>query len=136
MKKFIRFAYPPIIWALIIFSFSAQPTGTTSSVQWQDFSIKKFAHVAEYAVFVVLIYRALFNYQYPKRKALLYSFAIAVLYAVTDEFHQIFTPTREPHIRDVIFDTIGASISILILWKFLARAPTILKKLAEDFQLI
>ena len=36
--------------------------------------------------------------------------AIVVLYAMSDEWHQTFTPSREGTIRDVIIDTLGASI--------------------------
>jgi len=136
MKHFIRFWYPPIIWGLIIFTFSAQTTPSTSSVQWQDFSVKKFAHVVEYSIFAMLIFRGLYNSGIKLKKALLISFLFPVLYAVTDEFHQSFTPGREPHIRDVIFDTIGAGISILTIWKYLPTAPKPLKRLASDLQIL
>ena len=38
---------------------------------------------------------------------------LAVLYALTDEFHQLFTPGRHASIWDVlIFDNLGALISL------------------------
>jgi len=52
-----------------------------------------------------------------KKKAIWLSILIAFLYGLTDEFHQSFTPGREPRIRDVAFDTIGASLSMLLIWK-------------------
>ena len=44
------------------------------------------------------------------------AWCFAVLYAVTDEFHQSFVPGRSPSIWDVlIFDNLGALISIGLL---------------------
>lgn len=136
MKKFLRFWYPPIIWAFVVFSFSAQTTPSTSSVHWQDFSIKKLAHVTEYAILTVLVYRALINYKVEKMKAMLIALLFSMFYASTDEIHQIFTPGREPHIRDVIIDTIGSGLSLLFIWKLLPKAPKRLRMLAKDFQLL
>ena len=41
----------------------------------------------------------------------------AVLYGITDEIHQSFTPGRGPAVRDVIIDTIRASIFIFGILK-------------------
>ena len=36
----------------------------------------------------------------------------ALLYGVTDEIHQMFTPGRHPDVRDVIADTLGAAAAV------------------------
>ena len=43
--------------------------------------------------------------------------AIAVLYAVSDEFHQSFVEGRNGSPLDVGIDTVGAAISARLLWR-------------------
>jgi hypothetical protein len=136
MKKILEFWFPPIIWAILIFSFSSKSVPTTSEVYWQDFVIKKTAHIIEYAIFSVLIYRGFINSGVNQKQARLYSVLLAIIYALTDEFHQSFTPGRQPRIRDVIIDTIGAGLGIYSLWKLLPKAPLKLKNWAKKLQLI
>ena len=38
--------------------------------------------------------------------------ALSLVYGVSDELHQMFTPGRSPDIRDVIADTIGAAAGV------------------------
>jgi len=135
-QKFINLWLPPVLWAALIFWFSTLPTTPTSMIYWQDFIIKKSAHVFEYGIFATLLYRALKESGFSKRKAAFWAILTAVLYGVTDEFHQSFTPGREPRFRDVIFDTIGASLAIFSIWKALPKAPTRLKSWAKSFQLL
>jgi len=118
---------PVFLWAIVIFSFSSIPTAHVSQIHWKDFIVKKTAHMTEYAIFTVLLYRAFLGGGASKKKAFLYAFLVCVLYAMTDEFHQSFTPGREPTLRDVGFDTIGSSIAIYSLWKLLPKAQPKLK---------
>jgi VanZ family protein len=39
---------------------------------------------------------------------------MAVLYAITDEFHQTFTPGRNASITDVGIDAVGAILGVLV----------------------
>ncbi len=135
VKKFLILWIPPIIWAVIIFGFSANPTTQVSQVRWQDFVFKKFVHVVEYGVFATLIYRALINSEVNRKKAGYWAAGLAIIYGFTDEFHQSFTPGREPTLRDVTFDTIGALLAIYILWYLLPKAPKTLKSWAKKLQL-
>lgn len=108
--KLLKYWLPPILWGLIIFSFSSLQVGSSNEIYWKDFLIKKTAHVVEYAILAVLLYRAMINSEVNKKKAFFISIIIAGLYGLTDEFHQSFTPGREPKIRDVFIDTIGGSL--------------------------
>lgn len=101
--------WPTIVWAAVIFGFSSKPTLVTSQIYWQDLVIKKAAHLFEYAVLAVLLYRSLkHTTKLNKTYLLLFTITITALYALTDEFHQSFTPGREPRLRDVIIDIVGA----------------------------
>jgi VanZ family protein len=135
-KKVLLLWTPAILWAMIIFLFSSMPTTPVSQVQISDFIIKKSAHIIEYAVLTTLLYRALFAGGFNKRKAGIYSVVIAVVYAVTDEFHQSFTPGRDPKVRDVFFDTIGSVSAIYIIWNLLPKAPHKLRVLAKRLQIL
>ncbi|KKT85324.1 MAG: VanZ family protein [Parcubacteria group bacterium GW2011_GWA1_Parcubacteria_45_10] len=135
MNKFIKFWLPVILWAALIFFFSSEALPPASRIYWRDFVVKKSAHIVEYAVFATLLFRAFINSGMERKKAAIYTLVLAMLYGITDEFHQSFTPGREPRIRDWIFDTIGAGFASYYLWKLLPKAPTRLKRWAESLQL-
>lgn len=134
--KTISLWAPVVLWALVIFLFSAMPTNPVSQIHITDFIIKKSAHIVEYAVFTTFLYRALYVSGVSKKEAGIYSIILAVLYGISDEFHQSFTPGRTPKIRDVFFDTTGAIFAIYTIWNFLPKAPNKIKKLAKDLQII
>jgi VanZ family protein len=52
---------------------------------------------------------------------------LAAFYACTDEFHQTFVPSRQGSAWDVLLDTGGASLGLLLLWaggRCRKRTPT------------
>lgn len=68
--------------------------------------------MAGYALLALAYWRALVF----RREKWWLAWCLAVLYAVTDEFHQSFVPGRNSSIADVlIFDNLGALAS---LWLF------------------
>ena len=82
---------------------------------------RKCCHLTEYAILALLVRRALRgsgqNETRPWRwdEAGL-ALAIVFCYAATDEFHQIFVPTRTPLVSDVMIDTSGGALALLSLW--------------------
>jgi len=135
IRNIALYYLPIVVWALVIFSFSSHPTGAASQIDWQDFFVKKFAHVFVYAVLATLIYRALRKEGVTLSKAGYLAIILCAFYGLTDEFHQGFTPGREPHLRDVGFDTIGAALAIYLLWKLLPKMPVKLQALATKLEL-
>ena len=136
LPKLVRYWAPFLLWASVIFLFSTMPTTSTSEVHWEDFIIKKSAHMIEYGVFAMLLYRALKEFGYPKTRLFITVLLVAVAYGASDELHQSFTPGREPRLRDVVIDTIGATFSLWIITRWLPTAPKKLQKWARDLQLI
>lgn len=136
MKKFSKFWLPVIIWALIIFTFSSGTVPKVGVTYWQDFLAKKIAHVIEYALLGILFYRALKGYGLKSTDAVIGAIVLTLVYGLTDEFHQVFTPGREPRIRDVIIDTAGGALGVLAVWHFLPKAKGKIKIMAEKFNLI
>lgn len=135
-KYYLKLWLPPIIWAAVIFLFSSYPTVATTEIKWQDFIVKKTFHIFEYAVFTMLFFRALKESGVEKKKAGIYSIAAALLYGITDEFHQSFTPGRDSKARDVVFDTIGGLLAIYVIWKQLPKAPKKLRNWAKGLQIL
>ena len=117
--KLLNYWLPPVVWATVIFLFSSLTVTPSTEIYWQDFIVKKTAHVVEYGIFAALLYRALRGHGVEKLDAVLLAILIAVIYGATDEFHQSFTPGREPRVRDVVFDTIGAVAGVFICKKYL-----------------
>lgn len=115
-KKALRLWLPPILWMGIIFFLSSRPTIKTTEIYWQDFIIKKTAHFVEYAVLSFLYLRAFLGSKTLKKKSFLLAFLISLVYAASDEYHQSFIPGREPRIRDVIIDSMGALFAIYMVY--------------------
>jgi len=100
---------PPLIWMLLIFWLSSRPT-LPHAPGPLDRWLKKGAHMAEYAVLLLLWWRTLASR--PTRfSPLSLAWILTVLYAVSDEFHQTFVPGRNGNLLDVIVDALGASLA-------------------------
>ncbi|NOZ05474.1 MAG: VanZ family protein [Chloroflexi bacterium] len=102
-----------ILWMGVIFWFSAQPNLPRASQTWLDFIIKKGAHAFVYAVLAALVWRALREQVAHRIGA--YSFALALLYAISDEFHQTFVAGRHGRPFDVLVDASGILIGIFLI---------------------
>jgi len=103
-----------VLWMGVIFALSAIPSLSSPFEPYHDFVLRKFAHMAEYGVLTVLLFRALRTHVTCKTQALLMAALLAVLYAFSDEWHQTFVPGREGSLRDVGID--GLSVVGVSLW--------------------
>ena len=136
---FIAYWLPVLLWCAVIFGFSSDagssqrtsrfirpilrwliPGISDEAVGHVQLVVRKSAHMTEYAVLALLLWRAR---RQPSRgdqrpwrwSEAGFAFGIAVGYAVTDEFHQIFVPTREGKPLDVLIDASGALLGLLAL---------------------
>ena len=98
---------PVALWAAVIFAFSSIPSLGTGLGTW-DLVLRKLAHTTEYAILGALLLRAL------GRPAV--AVALGALYAVSDEVHQSFVRGRHGAWYDVLIDTVGVTIGVL-LWR-------------------
>lgn len=132
-KKILRWVYV-IIWAIIIFTFSNQNGNLSSNNNRfvidllkhiginldiilgknSNFIVRKLAHFMEYFVFYYLLYKALEDSKRPNWRTLVSALIITFLYASSDEFHQSFIPGRGPSFRDVLIDTSGGVLSMIV----------------------
>jgi VanZ family protein len=121
---------PVVFWAFVIFFFSAQPTQRASRIYWEDFIIKKSAHIIEYFVLSLLLFRALISQKIEKTKSLKISALVSVIYAITDEFHQSFVPGRDATVRDVLIDSFGVFLAVYFILRVLPKLPEGYKTIA------
>lgn len=85
------------------------------------FYVRKCAHVTEYAVLALLLWRAVRKpVRHDPRPWLKSQVALVIgltsLYAASDEMHQAFVPNREGRFHDVMIDTVGAALGLFALW--------------------
>lgn len=130
-----------IIWMIVIFMFSNQ-TSTNSSklsntliirtvriiekINHKTYSneeienfikpVRKLAHFTIYFVLGILIF--LYIKEYDLNNKILISILLCLIYALTDEIHQLFIIGRSGQILDVIIDTLGSSLGIFIMKKY------------------
>lgn len=129
-RKYIIYT---ILWMAVIFIFSSE-NGSTSNMNNFfivdmlkragidavklfpgadiNFIIRKSAHVTEYFILGVLLYRSWSGYLCKGRS--LASSITGFIYACTDEFHQSLIPGRSPSFRDVLIDTSGVIAAVVI----------------------
>lgn len=81
-----------------------------------DFVIRKIAHVTEYCLLSLLVSRSLAITQQTLNKPRALATMITSVYALSDEFHQSFVPSRGATYTDVLWDTLGASIGTGLLY--------------------
>lgn len=91
---------------------AAEQTEIVASLQ---FLARKSAHFSIYMILGVLSFLAVISYEkllFAMR--LTTSGGICLLYAASDEFHQLFVPGRSGEVRDVMIDFSGAALGIAL----------------------
>ena len=101
---------PPVLYALAIFFSSSltAPPGPPSHLT------DKHVHLLVYAGFALVLVRALSGGRWSGVTATttLQAAAIAIGYAVSDEWHQAFVPGRYSDLADVVADAAGAALAV------------------------
>ncbi len=123
---------PVLVWAGVIFAFSATPNLRFAQAADVDFVVRKAGHMIVFGVLAVLIWRALESSTVGR--AMMWSWLLTVAYAATDEFHQSFTAGRHPSPVDVGIDSLGALLLLaaLALWLRGRRARGVAPCQGED----
>jgi VanZ family protein len=137
-RVFLKFWLPVLVWMAVIFTASSDshsyehssrffepllrwlfPNMSQAKVDVIHHIFRKCAHLTEYAILALLLWRALHvsnnklpAWSWPKVGGTL---LLVFLYAASDEFHQSFVPTRTPLFSDVLIDTAGGAIGLFAL---------------------
>ena len=142
LRPFFKYWLPVLIWMALIFSASSDvnsfahssriiapllhwlfPQMPDDTMYFIVLLVRKCAHLTEYAVFALLLWRALRKPMkndprpWSWREARL-ALLIVALYAASDEFHQSFVQARTALVSDVFVDTAGGAAGLLALWAF------------------
>ena len=130
-----------IIWMIIIFMFSNQKADDSSKLsdglilktvriiekinhkKYSDEEIlnkfvkpvRKLAHFTIYLILGILVY--IFIDDLNLKNIILISLMICLIYSISDEIHQLFIEGRTGKITDVLIDTCGSFIGIVIVNK-------------------
>ena len=128
MKKYINLILL-LIWLIFIFVMSHFDADTSSSqsgsivevianifnikyIEILSLIIRKIAHITEYFILGILTINCLKDYKI--KNLYISSILFCIIYACSDEFHQLFISGRSGTIIDVLIDSIGIILGIFI----------------------
>lgn len=155
MKKIIKYILL-IFWMGLIFSFSNQPAiesdvvsdgvmakviNIVEKITNYEFSdnqlnniyeygigpLRKCAHLTIYFILGMLFYLVLKEYNLNDKKLIALSIICSIIYACSDEIHQLFIIGRSGEFKDVIIDTLGSILGILVIKKSLVIYEKVFK---------
>lgn len=150
-----------IIWMGVIFMFSAQVSDESKSssnkvtsavvntvisikkeniseekrqkiIEDKTFIVRKSAHFTEYFILGLILILYLQTKEKLATKYIILAIIFCVLYATSDEIHQLFVDGRSCKIMDILIDTCGSSLAILGFTS-IYKITTNLKKQKELF---
>jgi VanZ family protein len=114
MLKIIDF-FALLLYCGVIFWLSNQPyLPVTEIFENQD----KFHHLLAYSIMGLLAWRNFRHYVKTPIWLTIASIAFSSLYGISDEWHQSFVPGRMADALDWLADTIGSTITVIILTRF------------------
>ncbi|HEV2066983.1 MAG TPA: VanZ family protein, partial [Thermomicrobiales bacterium] len=113
-------ALAALLWMGAIFALSARstvpvPPGLTTELT----SIA--GHFCAYAALSALLWWAIEPRAMPARQRMVLALAVAVLYGLTDEWHQSFVPGRDASLLDIVVDGIGALCGLALVQRVADR---------------
>lgn len=137
VRPLFKYWLPVLLWVLFIFIgstdlMSAEQTSrfigpflrwlapdiTDATIASIQLFVRKCAHLTEYAILAVLLYRAL---RQNREGVGFFVFLISGVCAALDEFHQSFVASRTGSPWDVMIDCIGAVIGLAVCQAFFRR---------------
>jgi VanZ family protein len=104
-----RFIGPLVLWLF--------PNTSADTLATIHFLVRKLAHLGEYAVLGILAARAFrgSSHMSLRRHWFLAAFSLVAVYALLDEFHQSFVPSRTASLTDSLIDMAGGLAALLVM---------------------
>jgi VanZ family protein len=145
-KLALEYWVPLLIWILAIYNFSTDafssvetskiiipilkfffPHLTSPELDLWHGVIRKLAHITEYFILTLLVYRSLKHEQLDPIQVKLTTITFVTLAAGFDELHQRFTASRTPSPVDVAYDCFGAVCALWLIttyetWRLRTRS--------------
>lgn len=112
MKRKLFYFFLIILYEGIIFYLSSQPVPPGIQLK----GIDKLLHIIEYLPLGFLW--ALLLKEMGLRGWMIFAFIFSILYAISDEIHQLFVPGRLASVSDIFADGIGITLGIYIRYRW------------------
>jgi len=126
-----------ILWMALIFYLSHQPASKSNelsigitekitrivektdpnidkNIRSFNHIIRKNAHFFTYLVLGILTFNGLKNSELAGGRGFILALIICILYAISDEIHQLFIPGRSGQVTDVVIDGMGSLVGITL----------------------
>lgn len=126
-----------VLWMILIFFFSQQPAHISNDVSTtitekivetvqkvapiEEVQIDKFNHLVRknahffiYFFLGIIVFWALNKTKIRGFHSIWIAFVFCIIYAISDELHQLFIPGRGAQVKDVLIDCAGAASGISI----------------------
>ena len=146
----LKYWLPVVLWVIFLFLMSTgmyseqstssiiepllrffAPSISAGTIESLHTMIRKLAHVTEYFIFGMLLFRAFRGGSLEPKvwQWALSSLLVLVLLAVADEVHQSMVPGRTGSVVDTLIDTVGGIIALCASlmwfhWRHLRRSIT------------
>jgi VanZ family protein len=154
MRRFLKNWLPVLVWVGVIFLGSTDPMSAEHTsrfivpfLRWLKpnisaetlasihFILRKCAHVGEYAVLALLLLRAatlMTNFRRSIPILYVNVLGVCLFVAATDEFHQTFVASRGASVTDIMIDSGGVILGLLIASIFRMNRLIRLEKAPAD----
>ena len=85
---------------------------SAEDIIWLSKIVRKAAHLLAYGVLAVCLRNAIYPHPWTYPAA----WFLATLYGAGDEYHQVHVLGRTPLLRDVMIDSLGAAVGLMIIY--------------------
>ena len=113
IRAFLIRWLPALVIMGLIFVFSSLPSDKVPYYGGFDYVVKKGGHALGYGLLGLSYYYAL-----PRSLSRVYRWILAlimaILFALSDEYHQSFVQGRNSSLGDVAIDTLGAIVALFL----------------------
>ena len=97
-----------------------------------DHKIRKTAHFTLYTISGISLMSFLIFLEIENKKSLIISIIIGLIYATSDEIHQIFIPERTAYVSDILIDTCGIIFGSFIVLIIIKKSTKKSKKIQNN----
>ena len=119
-KKQLVYFFSAIIWGTLIFYLSSLPNLDSGFPFFYDLILRKLAHIFVFFVLTYLVAKSLNN---ARRLHLWFIITAIVYYSFIDEIHQANIITRHGNYLDILIDSVGIFLGILLFEKRRKNSP-------------
>ncbi len=103
-----------IVTVYRLFNDSTTTLEEQKIVNIMSYPIRKLAHFTIYLILGILVYLTAKVLNPSYNRLFLSSLLICIIYACSDEFHQLFIIGRSGELKDVLIDSLGSLIGIYL----------------------